>query len=289
MPSPPQAASSRPAGLPCETRAAQIRRAWTLLLCLPGLVQCQHPSESQPTPPPAKVEPAWIELFNGRDLTGWTPKIRGLALGEDPAQTFVVRDGLLCVDYSGYQRFDERFGHLFHEGDFARYRLRAEYRFVGEQVPGGPGWAWRNNGLMLHCQAPASMTLEQEFPVSLEMQLLGGDGSNPRHTANLCTPGTHVEMDGRLITQHCIDSESPTCHGDAWVTVEVLVDGPNCVHFLQDQAVLSYTNAQLDPNDADAQRLLQASHPLSLDHGHIAIQAESAPIQFRRIALQPLP
>jgi Domain of Unknown Function (DUF1080) len=261
-----------------------------LLLCLPALLQCGHSRDPQPPQPsaPVSVDPAWIELFNGRDLTGWTPKLRGLPLGQDPQQTFLVQDGLLCVDYSRYQRFDERFGHLFHEGDFSRYRLRAEYRFVGEQVPGGPGWAWRNNGLMLHCQAPASMTLEQEFPVSLEMQLLGGDGTNPRHNANLCTPGTHVEMDGRLITQHCIDSSSNTYHGDDWVTVEVLVDGPTCVHFAEGQEVLRYTNAQLDPGDKDAQRLLQAGAPLSLTHGHIAIQGESAPIQFRRIALLPL-
>ena len=134
----------------------------------------------------------WIVLFNGRDLSDWRIKIRGAQLDDNYLNTFRVRDGNLIVDYSQYQQFDERFGHIFHKDKFSSYLLRAEYRFVGDQVKGGPDWAYRNSGLMLHGQAPETMGVDQDFPISLEVQLLGGNGKDPRTTANLCTPGTHV-------------------------------------------------------------------------------------------------
>ena len=87
--------------------------------------------------------------------------------------------------------------------------IAAEYRFVGEQVQGGPAWAMRNNGLMLHAPDPKTMLKDQDFPISIEVQLLGGLGDGkPRTTANLCTPGTNVVMSGKLVTAHCINSTS---------------------------------------------------------------------------------
>lgn len=235
-------------------------------------------------------EPAWIELFNGRDLSGWTPKFSGLPLGVDPGPHFSVRAGLLCVEYAPGQAWDGRFGHLYHEGEFSRYRLRAEYRFVGEQASGGPGWAWRNNGLMLHCQPPATLALGQEFPVSLEAQLLGADLEGERPTLNLCTPGTLVMLGGALERRHCIDSVSRSCRGEGWVAVEIWVDGAERIeHRLDGQSVLAYGQPTLDPADPDAARLLALGFPAVLERGAIAIQAESAPIEFRRIAVQPWP
>lgn len=232
---------------------------------------------------------SWIPLFNGRDLTGWTPKIRGYPLGENFGGTFRVEDGVLRVAYDAYESFDERFGHLFYDVPYSHYRIRAEYRFTGDQVPGGPGWAFRNSGLMLHGQAPATMTENQSFPVSIEVQLLGGDGTNPRTNANLCTPGTHVEQDGELVTRHCVSSTSETYHGDQWVTVEVEVRGnESVVHSLGDGAVLAYQRPQLDPNDPDAARLIEAGAPLPLGAGTISLQSESHPVEFRRVELLPL-
>ena len=165
----------------------------------------------------------WTALFNGRDLDGWTPKIRGYELGDNFGNTFRVEDGVLKVVYDQYEKFDDRFGHLFYKQPFSHYRLRVEYRFVGEQVPGGAGWALRNSGIMIHGQSPESMAKDQSFPVSIEVQLLGGTGRGVRPTANLCTPGTHVVMDGKLWTPHCTNSSSKTYHGDQWVTVELEV------------------------------------------------------------------
>jgi len=231
--------------------------------------------------------PRWIALFNGRDLEGWTPKITGHALGEDPYRTFRVEDGLLKVRYDGgYARFDGRFGHLFYKVPFSHYRLRVEYRFVGEQVPGGPGWAFRNSGLMLHGQDPATMRKDQNFPVSIEVQLLGGDGTHERPTANLCTPGTNVVMGGKLVTRHCTNSRSKTYHGDQWVTVEVEVHGSGVIrHIIDGQVVLEYEQPQLDPNDADAKALIPEGGNLLLNGGTISIQSESHPVDFRKIEL----
>src|SRR4029453_571164 len=154
-------------------------------------------------------ERAWIQLFNGRDLTGWTPKFAKYALGENPFDTVRVENGLLEIRYDKWTKFDGEFGHVFYKDPFSYYLLAAEYRFVGEQVPGGPAWARRNNGLMLHSPAPTTMLKDQDFPISIEVQLLGGLGDGkPRTTANLCTPGTHVVLNGQLHTPHCTNSTS---------------------------------------------------------------------------------
>lgn len=234
----------------------------------------------------------WIQLFNGHDLTGWTPKIRHCPLGENFGETFQVADGVLKVVYDPqhYPKFGERFGHLFYERSFSNYRLRAEYRFVGQQCTAGPGWAVRNNGLMLHCQDPKTMTVDQDFPASIEVQLLGGDGTNQRTTANLCTPGTNVVLNGKLFLPHCTSSKSKTYHGDQWVTIEVEVRGGKSIkHLMEGEVVLEYTEPQLDPRDAGAKVLIeQRGGEVVLTEGFISIQAESAPIEFRKIELLPL-
>jgi len=231
----------------------------------------------------------WIPLFNGKDLTGWKVKIAGHELGDNYGNTFRVEDGILKVCYDQYKNFDGKFGHLFYEKPFSNYRLRVEYRFVGEQVPGGPGWAFRNNGVMIHGQSPESMGKDQNFPVSIEVQLLGGDGTHPRSTANLCTPGTNVVMDGKLITRHVINSSSETYHGDQWVTVEVEARGNTIRHIVGGKTVLEYTDPQLDEKDADAKRLLAAGQDKMLRGGTISIQSESHSIEFRKIELLELP
>lgn len=237
----------------------------------------------------AADEGQWIQLFNGKNLDGWTPKIRGYAAGENFADTFRVEDGLLKVGYQGYEKFDARFGHIFYREPFSHYRIRVEYRFVDEQVPGGPGWAIRNSGIMVHGQTPESMSKDQSFPVSIEVQLLGGAEKGERTTANLCTPGTHVVMDGELLTRHCTNSRSKTYRGPEWVTVEVEVRGNKIIrHLVNGEEVLSYTQPQLDEKDADAQKLLAAGAPKMLDRGTISLQSESHPIEFRKVELMKL-
>lgn len=232
----------------------------------------------------------WVPLFNGKDLTGWTPKIRHCELGDNFGRTFRVEDGLLKVRYDGggYDKYGERFGHLFHKDSFSHYRMRVEYRFVGEQCPGGPGWATRNSGVMIHGQDPATMSKDQDFPVSIEVQLLGGNGKDARTTSNLCTPGTNVVIDGKMRLQHCISSTSKTYHGEQWVTAELEVRGNKVIrHILEDQTVLEYNEPQLDRRDEDARKLIRDDN-LMLHSGTISLQSESHPIDFRKVEIMVL-
>lgn len=230
----------------------------------------------------------WIPIFNGKDLTGWTPKIRGYDLGVNHGNTFRVEGGVLKVAYDQYAKFDDKFGHIFYHEKLSNYVVRLEYRFTGQQAPGGPGWAFRNSGIMLHCQPPETMTKDQDFPVSIEVQLLGGDGKNKRTTANLCTPGTHVVMDGKLVTQHCVESKSKTYHGDQWVTAEIEVQGSSIIkHVIEGETVLTYTLPQLDEGDANARKLI-GSTPKIVSEGYISLQSESHPVEFRKVEIMKL-
>jgi hypothetical protein len=230
----------------------------------------------------------WTSLFNGEDLDGWVPKIKGYDAGVNHADTFRVEDGAIKVSYDKYDKFDSKFGHLFTKQKFSNYRLRIEYRFVGDQCPAGPSWAIRNSGVMVHGQAVESMRKDQDFPVSIEVQFLGGNGKDERTTGNLCTPGTNVVMDGQLLTRHCTNSKSKTYHGDRWVTAEVEVHGAGKIrHFIDGELVLEYEQPQYDPNDADGRRL-QGDGPLLIREGTISLQSESHPIEFRKVEIMPL-
>lgn len=234
----------------------------------------------------------WIQLFNGKNLDGWVPKIRYHAMGENYGNTFRVEDGILKVGYNNqaYPEFKETFGHLFYKQPFTNYVLRAEYRFVGKQVKGGPGWAIRNSGLMLHGELPETMDVDQDFPASIEVQLLGGDGKNKRTTANICTPGTHIEFKGKLTKQHCISSTSETYHGEQWVTVEVEVRGHasmKCI--MEGETVFELNHPVLDDRDAHSKLLIGANGgDKRLFGGSISLQSESHPVEFRKVELKRL-
>ncbi len=231
----------------------------------------------------------WQPLFNGKNLDGWTPKIKGHALGENFANTFRVENGILKASYDGYTAFDNQFGHLFYERTFSYYRLRATYRFTGEQAPGGADWALRNSGLMIHGQSAESMGLDQDFPISIEVQLLGGTGEGERPTANLCTPGTHVEMNGQLFTGHCVNSSSKTYEGDQWVTVEVLALGDSLIqHFVNGELVLSYSKPRIGGGVVNGFDPAAKPDGAMLTGGTISLQSESHPVEFQNVELLKL-
>jgi len=235
-------------------------------------------------------EGEWIQLFNGKDLSGWKVKIKGYELGDNFGDTFRVEDGVMKVAYDQYDKFNSRFGHIFYEKPFSNYVLRVEYRFTDEQCPGGPGWAFRNSGVMFHGQPPESMGKDQSFPVSIEAQLLGGGPTGDRPTANVCSPGTNYVQDGKLVTRHCSSSTSKTFRGDQWVTFELEVHGSKLIrHFVNGEKVFEYTQPQLDPGDAEARKLIEAQGGEKLlTGGSISLQAESHPIEFRKVELKEL-
>lgn len=231
----------------------------------------------------------WIQLFNGENLDGWEIKFRGYELGNNYKNTFRVEDGLLRVRYDDWDAFNNVFGHIFYKGEFSHYRLRVEYRFLDQQAPGCPGWAVRNNGIMLHGQKAETIELDQDFPVSVEVQLLGGNGTDERPTMNVCTPGTNIVMDGELIERHCTSSNSKTYHGDQWVSVEVEVQGGELIrHFVEGEEVLHYEKPQLDPRDPYYEKLLPADGNKILTKGTISLQAEGNATDFRKIELMVL-
>jgi 3-keto-disaccharide hydrolase len=258
-------------------------RRLAFVIVLVGVIGYQAHAPAQQRPQDVKQ---WLQLFNGRDLADWIVKFAKHDLGENFHNTFRVEDGLLKVRYDQWSKFDGEFGHLFYKDAFSYYLLAAEYRFVGEQVAGGPTWAIRNNGLMLHSPHPRTMPRDQDFPISLEIQLLGGLGKGPRTTANLCTPGTNVVMNGQLHTPHCTNSTSQTYDGDQWVRVEVLVHGDELVrHMIAGKAVLEYSKPQIGGGAVSNFDPAVKIDGTRLTGGYISIQAETAPADFRKIEL----
>lgn len=224
----------------------------------------------------------WIQLFNGRNLDGWTVKIAKHKVGENFGNTFRVENGLLKIAYDHYDTLSGQFGHLFYRDKLSYYLIAVEYRFVGEQVKGGPAWGLRNNGIMVHSQSPESMGLDQDFPTSIEVQLLGGDGVHERPNGNVCTPGTNIVMDGVLYTPHCYELKAKTYQGDQWVRVVAEVLGSERItHFVEGVPVVTYTKPQLGGDVKGPEFATRAGELLS--EGYIAIQAESAPTEFRKI------
>ena len=228
----------------------------------------------------------WIQLFDGKSLNGWHPKITGYDLDDNFGNTFRVENGVMKASYDAYGAFENRFGHIFYEKPFSYYRLIVEYRFVGEQAPGGPEWGFKNSGIMIHGQSPESMLKDQDFPISIEVQLLGGSETGDRPTANLCTPGTHVVMDGKLVTQHCVNSSSETFRGDEWVRVEVVVLGNEEIrHIVNGETVLVYQKPQTGGGNVSNYDPRVKKDGTMLTGGSISLQSESHPVEFRKVEL----
>ena len=245
----------------------------------------------------------WISLFNGKDLSDWDIKITGHQLGDNYLNTFRVEDSMLRVKYDDYDSLNNAYGHIYYKTPFSYYKIKLDYRFVGEQVKGGEGWAKRNNGIMLHSQSAASVELNQFFPVSLEFQLLGGlDDGNGRPTANLCTPGTYIDINGSTIYDHCISSNSKTINGDQWVHVEAIVLGSESItHIVDNDTVMKYQNIKIGVGDPNSDKVEEwkafgvenvdewiAKDGKPLDKGYISLQAESSPTDFKNIELLDL-
>lgn len=229
----------------------------------------------------------WISIFNGKNLDGWTPKVTGFKAGENPLNGFRVEDGILKVDYSKFAAFNNHFGHLFYKENLSDYILRVEYRFHGELLPDAPGYCYRNSGVMVHSQSPESMDILQNWPVSLEAQLLGSTEKHKQLTANICTPGTTISYKGAQSEEHCINSTSKYYYDNQWVTLDIIVHGGKSVyHVIDGDTVLAYSNPQIGG------MLLTENYPVPsgtlLEDGYIALQAEGTPIDFRNIKLKIL-
>jgi len=257
-----------------------MRRATLLLLVLMPAIAVPVIAQNDPN----KKE--WTQIFNGKNLDGWDVKISGYDLNDNFGNTFRVENGVMKTAYDQYGQYNNRFGHIFYRQKFSHYIVAAEYRFLGEQTPGAPDWAFRNSGIMVHSQSAQSMKKDQDFPICIEVQLLGGRESGERSTANLCTPGTNVEMNGKLITQHCVNSTSKTYRGDQWVRVEVEVLGDSEIkHMVEGQTVISYQKPQIGGGNVTNFDPEVKKDGMLLKEGYISLQSESHPIEFRKVEL----
>ncbi len=232
---------------------------------------------------------SWISLFDGLSLAGWKVKISGEPLGSDRRQTFRALNGVISVSYENYEGWDDAFGHLFYNTRFSSYILQLEYRFQGHQLLAARSleWAWRNSGVMIHAQPPEDMTINQGFPVSLEVQLLGAKEGVHRSTGNLCSPGTHIRLRNILVSQHCVKSSSHSFSNDEWTHLEVEVLGGRTIrHFINGDLVLHYSSPVLDLWSADSRRIRDKQNgQVEVASGYIALQSESHPIEFKNIKL----
>lgn len=272
----------------------------TTLLILMIFISCQSPSTSN-----NPDEEVWMSLFNGKDLAGWDIKITGREVGDNFQNTYVVQDSMIRISYDEYEEFGDAFGHMYYQQPFSHYKLRFDYRFTGEQLKGGATWNVRNSGIMLHSQSAQSNELAQTFPVSVELQLLGGLDEGERTTANVCTPGTAVVMGDTVNYTHCISSTSQTYHGDQWVHAEAIVMGGEYMIFLvEGDTVLSFDFPQIGGGFVGSreekadwetvggitrdQQMWKDQAGEILTEGYIALQAESHPIDFKNIELLDL-
>ena len=258
---------------------------WTAVLAATNVLALGCAPAENPDPD----REVWIELLNGRDLEDWTVKISGHDMDVNFANTFRVGDGILSVRYDGYSDFDDQFGHLYYKRAFSYYKIQMEYRFVGDQQPGAPSWARRNSGVMLHSQDPNTVARDQDFPISVEMQFLGGlgnDRARPRPTGNMCSPGTDIVFEGSVAETHCISSTSDTYDGDQWVLAEALVLGDSLiVHLVNGDTVLQYSKPHVGGGVVNGYDPTIKQDGAPLVEGFIALQSEGHPLDFRNVTL----
>lgn len=235
-------------------------------------------------------ESEWVNLFNGENLDGWIPKFYHHEVGENYANTFRVKDSIIQVNYSDYDEFDERYGHLFYKEPFSSYHLKFEYRFTDQWMEDAPDYAYRNSGVMFHSQPPETILKEQDWPISVEYQMLAdaGDGE-PRPTGNMCSPGTEVFFEDEMDPRHCIESSSETYPLEEWVQAELIVYGDSLViHKVNGEKVLEYTKPQIGGGVVSGYdpEIKEDGKPLT--EGYIALQAEGQGVEFKDIKIKKL-
>jgi hypothetical protein len=229
----------------------------------------------------------WVSLFNGQDIEDWIVKINHHEVGENFGNTFRVEDGILKVRYDQYGAFNDQYGHLYYKEPFSHYHLVVEYRFVEGWQKDAPEYTIKNSGVMFHSQDPRTMLKDQNWPISVELQLLAGLGDGkPRPTGNMCSPGTDVVYQGKIDPRHCINSSSDTYEGDQWVRAELIVLGDSLItHIINGDTVLQYSQPQIGGGVVENYDPAIKVDGKLLKEGFIALQSEGQSIDFRKVEI----
>lgn len=251
-----------------------------MIVLLAGSISCNEVK-------PQEKKQEWVSLFNGKDINDWIVKIHHHEPGENFGNTFRVEDSIIKIRYDQYGDFNDQFGHLYYKQPFSHYHLKFEYRFVGKWYPSAPEYTLLNSGVMFHSQDPRTMPKEQDWPISVEMQLLAGLGDGkPRPTGNMCSPGTNVVYKGKLDETHCIESTSKTYEGEQWVRGELIVMGDSLItHIINGDTVLQYSKPQIGGGVVKNYDSTIKIDGKLLSKGFIALQSEGQPVDFRRIEI----
>ena len=253
-----------------------------LLFVLPFLLQSYQVKK---VPVKQKESQKWVSLFNGKNLENWIPKIAGHKLGENFGNTFRIENGILSTRYDQYDSFNNRFGALYYDKKFTNYRLKVEYRFVGNTTPGAPSWGFRDGGIQYHCQPPATVGVDQLFPVCLEYNLLGGNGKDERATGEISTSGMYVEINGKRNSSFCTPPiVKRTFHGDQWVTAEIEVRNGKITQFVNGEQIIQFENPRYDSTNPVAKTFIKNGNDLVKD-GYISLQSNSHPMDFKKIEI----
>ncbi|WP_206082004.1 3-keto-disaccharide hydrolase [Maribellus sediminis] len=220
-----------------------------LLFAVAGIMACTN----------EKV-PETIHLFNGTDLTGWHADVPDADQNPNIEKSFIVNDSLLV------SMGDPR-GHLITDSVFSNYRLDVEYRFAGD-----PG----NCGVLVHASTPRA--LYGMFPKSLEVQMQSGDAGDFWCIVEDIKVPNMVERRGpeeswgitegknRRIINLTDGSEHPLGEWNTMV-IECVAD-----------TVKVWVN-----ND-----LVNFGYGCTANEGQIAVQAEGAKVEFKKIDLTPI-
>jgi len=233
----------------------------------------------------------WIQLFNGKDLSGWIVKAHHHEVGVNFGNTFRAEEGMIKVRYDQYGDYNNQFAHLFYKEPLSNYHLKLDYRFTGNLQKGAPSYTILNSGVMFHSQDPRTILKEQDWPISIEMQFLAGLGDGkPRPTGNMCSPGTEIFYKGKQFDDHCLNSTSKTYGKDEWVHAELIVLHDSLItHIINGDTVLQYSKPTMGGGVANGYDKTIFKPGMPLTSGYIALQSEGQPIDFKNIQLKKLP
>jgi len=203
-----------------------------------------------------------VQLFNGKDLTGWHSDVPAADKNPEIKPSFMARDGMLVS-------LGKPGGHLITDKVYENFRLVLEYRFAKE-----PG----NCGVLVYSSAPRE--LYGMFPKSIEVQM------HHQNAGDFWCIGENIEVvnmearrskgkdqkfgggpkDARRILNLTDDSEKPVgdwnkmiieCKGNdlkVWVNGDMVNHGTNC----------------------------------TASKGQIALQAEGVEVEFKGLTLTQL-
>jgi len=216
--------------------------------------------------PAAAAEPTSpttvVHLFDGKGLAGWKPDVPARDADPNGPPSFVVRDGKLVS-------LGKPEGHLVTAGRYRDYRLEVEYRFPGK---GG------NCGVLIHASKPRA--LYKMFPQSIEVQMMSGNAGDfwvireditvkdmeTRRPRAAGEKSGSAEGDARRILNLTDGSEKPL---GEWNSMVIEARG---------RTITVWLNGDLVNEGVDA----------TVDQGHIALQAEGAEVEFRKVDIGPL-